>query len=469
MSEVKERPKRLPRQAMPEQEPQKRIYNFDEVPLGYTPELAQNEASRCLGCKKPKCVEGCPVGIDIPGFIELVKAGDFAAAARKVKETNTLPAVCGRVCPQEEQCEILCVLKKVDEPVAIGRLERFVADYERENALIEIPTPAPPTGKRVAIVGSGPAGLTCAAELAKIGHQVTIFEALHEAGGVLVYGIPEFRLPKAILKEEVGYLQQLGVELKTSYVIGKIMTLEEMLADGFDAIFVGTGAGLPKFMGIPGENLLGVYSANEFLTRANLMKAYLWPNYDTPIGRGQTVMVVGGGNVAMDSARTAKRLGAEHVYIVYRRSHDEMPARIEEIHHAEEEGIEFLILHNPVAYVGDEQGKLRAVVVQKQELGEPDESGRRSPVPIEGSEFELPVEVSVVAIGAGANPLISSTTPDLSINKRGYIVTDEATGATNIPGVYAGGDIVTGAATVILAMGAGKTAAAAICEYLDGK
>jgi glutamate synthase (NADPH/NADH) small chain len=454
---------------MPEQEPQKRIYNFDEVPLGYGPELAQNEASRCLGCKNPKCVAGCPVEIDIPGFISLVKAGEFAAAAQKVKEKNTLPAVCGRVCPQEEQCEVLCVLKKVDEPVAIGRLERFVADWEREHNLVTVPPKPPSTGKRVAIIGSGPAGLTCAADLAQMGHEVTIFEALHEAGGVLVYGIPEFRLPKAILREEVAYLEALGVEVKTSHVIGKILTLQELLEEGYDAIFVGTGAGLPKFMGIPGENLLGVYSANEFLTRANLMKAYLWPNYDTPIGRGQRVMVVGGGNVAMDSARTAKRLGATHVYIVYRRSRDEMPARIEEIHHAEEEGIEFLILHNPVQYLGDEKGALRAVVLQKQELGEPDDSGRRSPVPIEGSEFELEVEVSVVAIGAGANPLISSTTPDLGINKRGYIITDEETGATNIPGVYAGGDIVTGAATVILAMGAGRKAANAINGYLGSK
>lgn len=464
------RPWELPRQPMPEQPPEQRITNFDEVPLGYTPEQAIAEAGRCMQCKKPVCVTGCPVAVDIPGFIALVKEGKFAEAARKIKETNVLPAVCGRVCPQEDQCEALCVLGKKGEPVAIGRLERFVADYEREHNLMEKPRTAPPTGKRVAIVGSGPAGLTCAADLARLGHDVTIFEALHEMGGVLVYGIPEFRLPKRILKVEVEALRDLGVKLETSAVIGKLDTIEDLMKqEGFDAVFIGTGAGLPMFMGIPGENLLGVYSANEFLTRSNLMRAYEFGHSDTPIARGKRVMVVGGGNVAMDAARTARRLGAERVILSYRRSRDEMPARKEEIHHAEEEGIEFHLLTAPVEFLGDENGRLRAAMVQKMELGEPDDSGRRRPVPIPGSEYEEPIDVAVIAIGAGANPLISSTTPGLQVNRKGYIVTDEKTGATSIPGVYAGGDIVTGSATVILAMGAGRTAAAAIHEYLTGQ
>jgi len=455
---------------MPEQVPEERVGNFREVPLGYTPELATTEASRCLECKKPKCVEGCPVAVDIPGFIRLVREGKFADAAAKIMETNMLPAVCGRVCPQESQCEEKCVLAKVGEPVAIGRLERFVADWTREHGGAGRPEVAPPTGKKVAIVGSGPAGLTCAADLARLGHTVTVFEALHELGGVLMYGIPEFRLPKAILRAEIEQLREMGVRLEKNAVVGKLVTIEELMGEeGFDAVFVGTGAGLPTFMGIPGENLLGVYSANEFLTRSNLMRAYEFGKTDTPIVRGQRVMVVGGGNVAMDSARTALRLGAERVILSYRRSREEMPARIEEIHHAEEEGVDFQYLTAPVAFLGDEKGWLRSAMVQRMALGEPDDSGRRRPVPIEGSEYEEPIDVAVIAIGTGANPLISSTTPDLEINRRGYIVTDPETGATNLPGVYAGGDIVTGSATVIEAMGAGRKAAAAIHRYLMGE
>ena len=463
-------PSKEPRQPMPEQPPKQRIRNFDEVPLGYTPEQAVAEAGRCLQCKKPPCIGGCPVAVDIPGFIALVREEKFAEAARKIKETNVLPAVCGRVCPQEDQCEAACVLGKKGEPVAVGRLERFVADWEREHNLAQKPDMPPPTAKRVAIVGSGPAGLTCAADLARQGHDVTIFEALHEMGGVLVYGIPEFRLPKRILKAEVEVLRDMGVKLQTSAVIGKLDTVEELMnAEGFDAVFIGTGAGLPMFMGIPGENLLGVYSANEFLTRSNLMRAYEFGKSDTPIAHGNHVMVVGGGNVAMDSARTALRLGAQKVILSYRRSRQEMPARAEEVHHAEEEGIEFHLLTAPVELLGDEEGWVRAAIVQKMELGEPDDSGRRRPVPIEGSEYEEQIDVAIIAIGAGANPLISSTTPDLQINKQGYIAADPETGATTIPGVYAGGDIVTGSATVIQAMGAGRNAAAAIHEYLTGR
>jgi glutamate synthase (NADPH/NADH) small chain len=453
---------------MPEQEPQVRAKNFDEVPFGYNPELAKIEASRCLQCKKPACVQGCPVSIDIPSFIGMILQEDFVGAARKLKEMNSLPAVCGRVCPQEDQCEKVCILGKKGEPVGIGRLERFAADFDRAHGEFTMPSMTAPTGKKVAVVGSGPAGLTLAGDLIKKGHQVTIFEALHKAGGVLVYGIPEFRLPKAIVQSEVEYLQKIGVELKTNMVIGKIYTVDELLASGYDAAFLGTGAGLPTFMNIPGENLNGVYSANEYLTRSNLMKAYLFPQFDTPIAKGKKVAVLGGGNVAMDSARTALRLGADGVFIVYRRSKKELPARIEEVHHAEEEGIQFHFLTLPVEILGNEDGWVCGMKCLRMELGEPDESGRRRPIPVPGSEFTLEVDMVVVAIGTGANPLIPSTTADLNTNKWGYIVADPETGATSKKGVYAGGDIVTGSATVILAMGAGRKAAEAIHQYLMG-
>lgn len=463
--EMKERMK-IPRHPMPEQEPKVRAKNFDEVPLGYTPEMAMEEALRCIQCKNKPCTNGCPVEIDIPAFIALVAEGDFLGAARKIKETNALPAICGRVCPQESQCEALCVRGKKGEPVAIGRLERFVADYERAQGEVSIPEIAPPTGKKIAIVGSGPAGLTVAGDLIKLGHEVTIFEALHKSGGVLVYGIPEFRLPKAIVESEVDYLRKMGVKVETSNVIGKVATVDELFEEGYDAVFLGTGAGAPSFMKIPGENLNGVYSANEYLTRSNLMKAYRFPEYDTPIVVGKNVAVIGGGNVAMDSARTALRLGADNVYLVYRRSRQEMPARIEEVHHAEEEGVQLNLLTTPVKYIGDDKGWVKAMECLRMELGEPDDSGRRRPVPIEGSEFTWEVDTVVVAIGSGANPLVQSTTPGLETNKWNNIVADEETGQTSRAGVYAGGDIVTGAATVILAMGAGRKAARAIHEYV---
>jgi glutamate synthase (NADPH/NADH) small chain len=470
MAETAEKKKRtqLPRTKMPEQEPKVRAKNFNEVPFGFTPELAKIEASRCLQCKKPTCVQGCPVSVDIPSFINLILKDDFAGAARKLKEMNSLPAVCGRVCPQEDQCEKVCILGKKGEPVGIGRLERFAADFERTSGEFSMPAMAASTGKKVAIVGSGPAGLTLAGDLIKKGHQVTVFEALHKAGGVLVYGIPEFRLPKAIVQAEVDYLKKLGVEIRTNMVIGKIYTVDELLSNGYNAVFLGTGAGLPTFMNIPGENLNGVYSANEYLTRSNLMKAYLFPQYDTPIAKGKKVAVLGGGNVAMDLARTALRLGADDVYIVYRRSKKELPARIEEVHHAEEEGIQFHFLTLPVEILGNEDGWVCGMKCQRMELGEPDESGRRRPIPVPGSEFTLEVDMVVVAIGTGANPLIPSTTPDLQTNKWGYIVADPETGATSKRGVYAGGDIVTGSATVILAMGAGRKAGEAIHKYLMG-
>ncbi len=460
---------KIPRQPMPEQDPKVRARNFDEVPLGFTPETAKTEALRCITCKKPACVEGCPVEVDIPGFIALVMEGDFIGAAKKIKTTNALPAVCGRVCPQEVQCEALCVRGKKAEPVAIGRLERFVADYERAMGEVSIPEKPTPTGKKVAVVGSGPSGLTVAGDLVQLGHEVTIFEALHKTGGVLVYGIPEFRLPKAIVAAEVDYLEKLGARIETSSVIGKVATVDELFEEGYDAVYLGTGAGLPTFMNIPGENLNGVYSANEYLTRSNLMKAYKFPEYDTPIVKGKNVAVVGGGNVAMDSARTAMRLGADHVYLVYRRSRDEMPARIEEIHHAEQEGIELHLLTNPIRYIGNDKGWVVGVECLKMELGEPDDSGRRRPVPMKGSEFVIDIDTAVIAIGAGANPLVQSTTPGLKTNKWNYIVADEETGQTSREGVFAGGDIVTGAATVILAMGAGRKAANAIHQYLMTK
>ncbi len=466
--EEKKEKVKIPRQKMPEQEPKARAKNFNEVPFGYTPELAQLESSRCLQCKKPKCIEGCPVEIDIPAFIKLIHEGDFIGAARKLKERNSLPAVCGRVCPQEDQCEKVCIVAKKDQPVAIGRLERFAADWERAKGEVFIPEKAPSTGKKVAVVGSGPAGLTLAGDLILKGHEVTIFEALHKTGGVLIYGIPEFRLPKDIVQAEVNYLERLGVKVECDCVIGRIETVDELLQE-YDAVFLGLGAGLPQFMNIPGENFCGIYSANEYLTRSNLMKAYLFPKYDTPIARGKNVAVFGAGNVAMDSARTALRLGADTVRIVYRRSREEMPARIEEVHHAEEEGVQFYLLTAPTRFFGDDNGWVTGMECLKMELGEPDESGRRRPVPMKGSEFQLECDMAVVAIGAGANPLLPTTTPGLELNKRGYIVADLETGKTSKQGVWAGGDIVTGSATVILAMGAGRKAANSIHEYLSNK
>jgi glutamate synthase (NADPH/NADH) small chain len=454
------------RERMPEQAPKLRIQNFSEVALGYTRENALREAARCLGCKKPACVEGCPVAVQIPEFIKKVKEGDFLGAIHTVKETNALPAVCGRVCPQESQCESKCVLGKKGEPIAVGRLERFVADYELAQGDVRVPPKHKATGKKVAIIGAGPSGLTVAGELAKMGHEVTIFEALHKAGGVLVYGIPEFRLPKSIVQREVDYVQKLGVTIKPNTIIGQTATVDELFKEGYDAIFVGTGAGLPYFLDVPGENLNGVYSANEFLTRANLMKAYLFPEYDTPIRMAKKVAVVGGGNVAMDSARVARRLGAEHVYLIYRRSRAEMPARAEEAHHAEEEGIDFRLLTNPIRIVGDDKGWVTGIECVKMELGEPDASGRRRPVEIKGSEHIIPVEVVIVAIGQGPNPILTHSTEGLELRKSGNIQADAETGKTSRKGVFAGGDIVTGAATVILAMGAGRKAAKAIDEYL---
>jgi len=451
---------------MREQEPKVRAKNFDEVPCGYSEEEAIKEAKRCLQCKNPPCVTGCPVHVKIPEFIKLISEGEFAAAARKLKETNALPAVCGRVCPQETQCEIKCVLSKKGAPIAIGNLERFAADWERENAEIIIPKVKPKNGKKIGVVGSGPAGLTLAGELAKEGFEVTVFEALHESGGVLVYGIPEFRLPKEIVKKEINYLEKLGVKIVKDFVVGQTATVDELMQEeGFDAIFVGSGAGLPAFMKIPGENAIGVYSANEYLTRSNLMKAYLLDS-TTPIMRGKNVVTVGGGNVAMDSARTALRLGAEHSIIVYRRSEAEMPARDAEIHHAKEEGIEFHLLCNPTEVLVDDKGFAKGVRCIKMQLGEPDESGRRRPVPIEGSEFVIDCDVVINAIGNKPNPLIPNTTPDIETTKWGTIVANEKDGRTSKKNVYAGGDIVTGAATVILAMGAGKIAAKSIIEDL---
>ncbi len=456
------------RQKMPEQTPFERVRNFDEVPYGFTEEAAREEAGRCLQCKKAPCREGCPVEIDIPAFIELIKEGDYPGAAKKLKETNALPAVCGRVCPQEDQCEKVCVLGRKGEPVAIGALERFAADWERVH---EEEDAAPPklSGPKVAVIGAGPAGITAAADLARRGYRITLFEALHEPGGVLIYGIPEFRLPKEIVAREVENVKKLGVELKLDQVVGNTITIDELFQDGFEAIFIGTGAGLPRFMKIPGENLNGVYSANEYLTRSNLMKAYRFPEYDTPIVRGKKVCVIGGGNVAMDSARTALRLGADQVSIVYRRTRNEMPARDDEIHHAEEEGVVFNFLTLPVRYLGDENGWATGMECLKMELGEPDDSGRRRPVPIEGSEFTLECDLAVVAIGNDPNPLVPRATPGLKTGRKGTIEVDPETGETSLPGVFAGGDITTGAATVIEAMGAGKRAARAIDDYLKSK
>ena len=466
----------LKKNPMPSQEPSVRAHNFDEVATGYSAETAVDEALRCLGCKNMPCVSGCPVNIHIPEFIAKVKDGDFEGAYQIIHKTSSLPAVCGRVCPQETQCEAKCVRGIKGEPVGIGRLERFVADWHNAHSDVT-PEVAPSNGHRVAVVGSGPSGLTCAGDLAKKGYKVTVFEALHTAGGVLVYGIPEFRLPKSIVRKEVDNLVAMGVDVETNVVIGKTLTVDELFEQGFEAVFIGSGAGLPNFMGIPGESYKGVYSANEFLTRSNLMKAYR-EDPDTPIMKGGKVAVVGGGNVAMDAARTALRLGADKVYIVYRRSMEELPARREEVEHAQEEGIEFLLLNNPVEILGYENpddrrdprnGFVTGMKCIKMQLGEPDERGRRRPIPIEGSEFVLDVDTVIISIGTSPNPLIKSTTAGLEVNKRGGIIVEEDTGATTKEGVYAGGDAVTGAATVISAMGAGKTAAKAIDEYLSNK
>ena len=450
---------------MPEQDPKVRARNFEEVALGYTEEMAINEAQRCLQCKHQPCVAGCPVMIQIPDFIELIAQGKHIDAYEKIRETNGLPAICGRVCPQEEQCEKLCVRGLKNEPVAIGRLERFAADYAIAAGVQPI-TCKCTLGKKAAVIGSGPAGLTCAADLAKEGVDVTIFEAFHTPGGVLKYGIPEFRLPKALVQKEIDTLTDMGVKIETNMVMGKVLDIDDLKEMGYETIFIGTGAGLPRFMNIPGENLNGVYSANEFLTRINLMKGYLYPEHDTPVISHKKVAVIGGGNVAMDAARCAMRLGAEKVYIVYRRSEAEMPARNEEIEHAKEEGIEFHLLINPTEILGSKEGYVTGMKLLRMELGEPDESGRRRPVPVEGSEFELDLDAVVVAIGQSPNPLMREATPELKTESWGGIITDEETGLTSIEGVYAGGDAVTGAATVILAMGAGKAAAKAMLEYM---
>jgi glutamate synthase (NADPH) small chain len=458
----------LKRRPMPKQDHLERVRNFDEVALGYAVEMAREEASRCLNCKNALCNKGCPVGIDIPGFIQCIIEGDFSSGIRKIKETNALPAICGRVCPQEEQCEKMCVLGKKGEPVSIGRLERFLADWEAAQGKIEIPQTAPKSGKKVAIVGAGPAGVTVANDLLILGHDVTIFEALHECGGVLIYGIPEFRLPKSIVSREVEYVKRLGAKIQMDYIVGTTRTVDELLEE-FDALFVGAGAGLPWFMEIPGENLNGVYSANEYLTRVNLMKGYRFPEYDTPVKQPSRVAVVGGGNVAMDSARTAVRLGADEVHLVYRRSRTELPARLEEVENAEEEGVIFDLLTLPVRLIGDENGWIKEMECLEMELGEPDESGRRRPVPIKGSNFFMPVDAVVIAIGNSPNPLVPMTTPGLEINKKGGIVTSPETALTSKPKVWAGGDVVRGAATVISAMGDGRIAAAAIHKYLTGQ
>lgn len=458
-------PKKMP---MPEQDPKVRAANFNEVALGYTDEMAVNEAMRCLQCKNQPCVKGCPVNVQIPEFIELIAERRFDEAYNKIRETNGLPAICGRVCPQESQCEKYCVRGIKGEPVGIGRLERFAADYAISKG-VEQPVCGAPIGKKAAIIGSGPAGLTCAADLAKMGVDVTVFEAFHAPGGVLIYGIPEFRLPKDLVKKEIDALVCMGVKIETNMVMGRVLTIDDLKAMGYDAIFIGTGAGLPSFMNIPGENLNGVYSANEFLTRINLMKGYKFPEADTPVVRHKRVAVIGGGNVAMDAARCAKRLGAEEVYIVYRRSEKEMPARVEEVHHAKEEGIIFHLLVNPTEILGTEDGYVRGMRLIKMELGEPDRSGRRRPIPVPGSEYDIELDAVVVAIGQSPNPLLRSTTPGLETHKWGGIIVDEETCATSIEGVYAGGDAVSGAATVILAMGAGKKAAKAMYEYMMSK
>ncbi|MEA2004718.1 MAG: NADPH-dependent glutamate synthase [Acidobacteriota bacterium] len=463
---AKERMK-IPRQKMPQRDPEDRNKDFNEVNLGLQEKKAKLEAARCLDCANPTCVSGCPVSIDIPTFIKLVEKGDFIQSARKIKEANSLPGICGRVCPQESQCELLCNLKKATGiPVAIGNLERFVSDYEMTCGDVYIPSIASQTGHKVAVIGAGPAGLTVAGELAKKGHDVTIFEALHLPGGVLIYGIPEFRLPKKVLMAEVEYLKKLGAELRMNFIVGVTATIDDLKKEGYKAFFIGSGAGLPNFMRIPGENLIGIYSANEYLTRVNLMKGYAFPEYDTPVLHGKRVAVIGGGNVALDSVRTAKRLGAEQATIVYRRSRVEMPARVEEVNHAEEEGIGFHFLTAPIRYIGNENGHVKAMECIRMELGEPDASGRRRPIPVKGSEFMMDVDLAVVAIGQSPNPLIPKSNPNLKTGKWGNIEVDWETMETSMKGVYAGGDIVRGGATVILAMGDGRVAAAAMDKYL---
>jgi glutamate synthase (NADPH/NADH) small chain len=461
---------KIPRQHMPERDAQVRAHNFEEVNLGFDPALANQEALRCLACVKPTCTKGCPVAVDVKEFVRLIIEGDYLGAARKIREDNALPAITGRVCPQEEQCEGDClIVKSKRSSIAIGHLERFVADFERETGQIGIPHIAPPTGKKVAIVGSGPAGLSCAGDLIQKGHEVRVFEALHELGGVLVYGIPEFRLPKAIVRQDVDVLRKMGVEFETNVVVGKTVTLDSLMNDeGYDAVFVATGAGLPQFLGVPGEHLNGVYSANEFLTRVNLMRAYRFPEYDEPVYdcADRDVIVVGGGNTAMDAVRTSLRLGARTATLVYRRSEQEMPARLEEVKHAKEEGVIFKMLTNPVELLGDDRGYLSAMRVIEMELGEPDDSGRRRPIPKTGSEYVMPSSIAIIAVGTSANPLVQSTTPDLKTNRKNYIEADPETLRTSKKGVFAGGDIVTGGATVILAMGAGRKAAKGIDAFL---
>jgi glutamate synthase (NADPH/NADH) small chain len=459
----------IPRQQMPEQEPRVRAGNFREVNLGFHAAVAEKEAQRCLACADPKCVHGCPVGVKVREVVDLVLDGEYLKAAAKLREDNVLPAVTGRVCPQENQCEGACILSKRFAPLAIGHIERFVADFERATGQVGLPASAPPTGKKVGIVGSGPAALSCAGDLVLKGHAVTVFEALHEIGGVLVYGIPEFRLPKDIVRNEVENLGRMGVEFQTNVVVGRTVTVDELLQEhGYDAVFVATGAGLPKFMNIPGEHLGGVYSANEFLTRVNLMKAYDPQHYDSPIYdcRGRDVAVIGGGNTAMDAVRCALRLGAKNAYIIYRRGEEEMPARAEEVHHAKDEGVNFITLHHPIEFLGNESGYLTGVKVIRMQLAEADESGRRRPVEIDGSEFVMPIDVAIIAIGTGPNPIVQATTQDMQTNKWGYILADKDTLKTTKRGVFAGGDIVSGSATVILAMGAGRAAARSINEYL---
>jgi len=461
-----EKQKRWRSISMSKQKPKDRIHNFNEVALGYTMEQALAEAERCLQCTKPQCIQGCPVDLDIPAFIKEIKEKNFDAAIKKVKEKNSLPAICGRVCPQETQCQKFCIVGKKGDPLSIGRLERFIADYELQKGVTVPPRSNSPVSGKVAIVGSGPAGLTAAADLAKLGHEVVMFEALHTPGGVLMYGIPEFRLPKKTVQAEVDYVKKLGVDVKTDHMIGRLYTIDELFEREFDAVFIGTGAGLPRFMRIPGENLGGIYSANEFLIRVNLMKAYMFPEYDTPIRVGKKVAVIGGGNVAMDSARSALRLGAEEVWIVYRRSREELPARLEEVENAEEEGIKFKFLTTPVKFLGDETGWVTGMECIAMQLGEPDESGRRRPIPIEGSEFVMDVDTVIIAIGQTPNPIIQRTTKGLKTTKWGTIVVNDKTGKTTRKRVYAGGDVVSGAATVISAMGAGKKAARSIHRYL---